>query len=265
MTIPVAPRNTSTGRRVNGLVALGSAAVMTVYAAGYARTREAAERLADAERQRPPIPAPADAGPQAPAPEPPADLVARSSANTSVVAPPAATPAATSAPPAAAPPARVPPVASTTPREADRTDLGAVASAMGARASTTQREIGASESTIAVASAPSVPDDAAATEPARNSDTIAPALPKALYRDGTYSGYGTSRHGDIEATLVIAGGRITSAEISKCYTRWPCSWIKLLPPQVVQIQSPEVDFITGATVSTYAFYYAVIDALNKAK
>jgi uncharacterized protein with FMN-binding domain len=34
---------------------------------------------------------------------------------------------------------------------------------------------------------------------------------------------------------------------------------------VVQIQSAEVDFITGATVSTYAFYYAVIDALNKAK
>jgi uncharacterized protein with FMN-binding domain len=103
--------------------------------------------------------------------------------------------------------------------------------------------------------------EAPATTPA----TTAPVTPKVPLRDGTYTGYGTSRHGDIEATLVVEHGRIVSAAISKCYTRWPCSWIKLLPPQVVEIQSPEVDFITGATVSTYAFYYAVIDALSKAQ
>jgi uncharacterized protein with FMN-binding domain len=119
---------------------------------------------------------------------------------------------------------------------------------------------------VTPAVATTAPDKPAFVDPtavANRADAV--TMPKVAYRDGTYSGYGTSRHGDIEATLVIAGGRITSAEITKCYTRWPCSWIKLLPPQVVQIQSPEVDFITGATVSTYAFYYAVIDALNKAK
>ena len=39
----------------------------------------------------------------------------------------------------------------------------------------------------------------------------------------------------------------------------------MLPPQVIARQSPEVDFVSGATQSTNAFYYAVADALKKAK
>jgi uncharacterized protein with FMN-binding domain len=100
----------------------------------------------------------------------------------------------------------------------------------------------------------------------------APAAPPAPaptvavpYKDGTYAGWGTSRHGDIQATVVIENGRIASASISQCYTRYPCSWIAALPPQVAQRQSPEVDYVSGATQSTNAFYYAVIEALSKAK
>jgi uncharacterized protein with FMN-binding domain len=91
----------------------------------------------------------------------------------------------------------------------------------------------------------------------------APAAPR--YKDGTYTGWGTSRHGDIQATVVIADGRIASAAISECWTRYPCSWIVKLPPQVAERQSPEVDYVSGATQSANAFYYAVIDALAKAK
>jgi uncharacterized protein with FMN-binding domain len=65
--------------------------------------------------------------------------------------------------------------------------------------------------------------------------------------------------------VVIAGGRIQAATISECWTRWPCSWIAPLPPQVAQRQSAEVDYVSGATQSTNAFYYAVVDALSKAK
>jgi uncharacterized protein with FMN-binding domain len=34
---------------------------------------------------------------------------------------------------------------------------------------------------------------------------------------------------------------------------------------VLTRQSPDVDFVSGATESTNAFYYAVVQALNKAK
>jgi uncharacterized protein with FMN-binding domain len=92
-----------------------------------------------------------------------------------------------------------------------------------------------------------------------------PAPPKPQYKDGTYLGWGTSRHGDIQASVVIAGGRIESATIAQCLTRYSCSWIAALPPQVAARQSPEVDYVSGATQSTNAFYYAVVEALKQAK
>jgi len=84
-------------------------------------------------------------------------------------------------------------------------------------------------------------------------------------KDGVYSGYGRSRHGDIEATVAIKNGKITEAFISQCLTQYSCSWVAALPPQVVARQSAEVDYVSGATQSTNAFYYAVIAALKKAK
>jgi uncharacterized protein with FMN-binding domain len=98
------------------------------------------------------------------------------------------------------------------------------------------------------------------------SDHAASPAPAPLpLRDGTYFGWGTSRHGDIEAQVVIEGGRIASATIAQCLTRYSCSVIAKLPPQVAERQSPEVDYVSGATQSTNAFYYAVVEALSKAK
>lgn len=85
------------------------------------------------------------------------------------------------------------------------------------------------------------------------------------WRDGTFSGWGTSRHGDVEVTLIIERGRITTAAISRCLTRYSCSWIAHLQPQVVERQSPEVDNVSGATESANAFYFAVVEALKSAK
>jgi uncharacterized protein with FMN-binding domain len=93
----------------------------------------------------------------------------------------------------------------------------------------------------------------------------APATPAALkWKDGRYTGWGTCRHGDLQATIQIENGRIVTSSISQCLTRYPCDWIRPLPPQVIQRQSAEVDFISGATESTNAFYYAVLQALGKA-
>lgn len=115
------------------------------------------------------------------------------------------------------------------------------------------------------APSPSVPDlPAPALEPA--TVAVAPvAPPKPVYKDGTYYGWGTSRHGDIQAAVVIQDGRIASATIAQCLTRYSCSVIAKLPPQVAERQSPETDYVSGATQSTNAFYYAVVEALSKAK
>jgi uncharacterized protein with FMN-binding domain len=92
-----------------------------------------------------------------------------------------------------------------------------------------------------------------------------PPPPAPKWKDGTFTGWGTSRHGDIEASVVIEGGQILSAKIAQCLTRYSCDVIAELPPQVPKRQSPEVDFVSGATQSANAFYYAVVEALSKAK
>jgi uncharacterized protein with FMN-binding domain len=95
---------------------------------------------------------------------------------------------------------------------------------------------------------------------------LAPAAPPApVWKDGTYTGWGYSRHGNIEAAVVIEAGRIASATISQCRTRYSCSVIDRLPPQVALRQSPDVDYVSGATQSADAFYGAVVAALAKAK
>ena len=92
----------------------------------------------------------------------------------------------------------------------------------------------------------------------------APAAPK-VWKDGKYTGWGFSRHGNIEAAVTIEGGRIASAVISQCRTRYSCAVIENLPPEVARRQSPDVDYVSGATQSADAFYEAVVAALDKAR
>jgi uncharacterized protein with FMN-binding domain len=91
------------------------------------------------------------------------------------------------------------------------------------------------------------------------------AAAASVLKDGTYLRWGSCRHGDIQAQVVVAAGRIASASINQCWTRYPCSWISMLPGQVVARQSQNVDYVSGATESTNAFYDAIVEALAKAK
>jgi len=82
-----------------------------------------------------------------------------------------------------------------------------------------------------------------------------------VYRDGTFTGWGDSYHGRVQATVVIRRGRIASAVIATCRMRYPCSMIQALPPQVVARQSALVDVVSGASQSAEAFSMAVDRAL----
>lgn len=84
------------------------------------------------------------------------------------------------------------------------------------------------------------------------------------YHDGSYTGMGENRHGDVEVTVTIAGGRIAGAPISQCGMQYPCSRIAMLPGQVLARQSTEVDLVSGATMSSTAYQEAVLQALAKA-
>jgi uncharacterized protein with FMN-binding domain len=208
---------------------LGSAAVIAVYGAGFERTRAAAAQLEgeSQSRQRPREP---DAPPSATAVVT-AAVESTSVATASAVVVPAASPA--------------PPV---TAKKTTPTSDTAVAT-----------QATAVDTAVAQATAQ------VATQTATQTTTDTTAAKVARWHDGTFKGWGNSRHGSIEATIVIVDGRITEAYISECRTRYSCSWVEHLPAQVVARQSQEVDYVSGATQSANAFYYAVGEALTKAK
>jgi len=85
------------------------------------------------------------------------------------------------------------------------------------------------------------------------------------YKDGTYLGWGSCRHGDIQAGVIIKRGQIVDVGITQCQTRYSCSVIKSLPGEVLDRQSVNVDLVSGATESAYAFHDAVAQALSKAQ
>jgi uncharacterized protein with FMN-binding domain len=98
--------------------------------------------------------------------------------------------------------------------------------------------------------------------PATTAPTPAPA--NVTYKDGSYTGHGTSRRGDVDVTVTIQGGKIASAVMSHSTLQYPISRISRLPGQVVDRQSASVDNVSGATLSTQAFTMAVRQALSQA-
>jgi len=85
------------------------------------------------------------------------------------------------------------------------------------------------------------------------------------FKDGTYTGQGTSRRGDVWVSLQVSGGRVTNVTITRSTLQYPLRDIQNLPQEVVQRQSAQVDLVSRATYSSMAFRGAVAQALAAAK
>ena len=258
------------GRISNNLVAASCAAILTVYAAGYWRTRDEARRLETrAQERRPPRPTGSDASVAVPDPEivdPPASIVADPPppAETTVTADAdaaTAEPHPADAVPASAPPppksSTPPPVARTVAKPAKKLPpkVATAAPAAPPPAPSGIHPVPIEEplaAQTAVAAPPPAPE-------------AAPASVEGRWRDGTFTGWGYSNHGDILAKVVIENGRIVGSGVAQCATRYPCDVIDLILFQPVDRQSPDVDKVSRATESADAYYYGLVEALKKAE
>jgi uncharacterized protein with FMN-binding domain len=241
------------------LATLSSAAILAVYAAGYHRTSVAAGGFSEVSgRGRGPA-AVASATVILPSSQPQGEVPAQVSQPSAQATRPAGSSQLKNRPAKSADAAGS--------KASDRASASAPSSAPIEYApSATAAPQAAAAPSLPPPDAPA-PQIAAATDPGVVPNVVAasPASPsKPRYEDGTYYGWGTSRHGDIQASVSIQDGRIASVAITQCLTRYSCSWIARLPNQVVQRQSPEVDYVSGASQSTDAFYGAVVSALSQA-
>ncbi|MEO8100809.1 MAG: hypothetical protein ABI811_24140 [Acidobacteriota bacterium] len=239
----------------NSLVGLSFAAVLAVYSAGYARTRSAADQLeARSAERRPANPtAPQRSAPatgQSIAPEPGAAAVDATS-STGAREAPAAADRAGEKPGLIASAELIAPAANSPSPAIPETPVVSAPSAVAQPV----------QPTVPVAAVPV----AAAPVPVAEPKPVVAAAPAPKWRDGTYTGWGTSRHGNIEAAVTIQNGKIAASRISQCLTRYSCDVIDFIIPQPVVRQSPDVDYVSRATQSADAYYYAVVEALGKAE
>jgi uncharacterized protein with FMN-binding domain len=96
--------------------------------------------------------------------------------------------------------------------------------------------------------------------------TVAPpaSSSQGQYKDGTFTGQGTSRRGDVWVSVQVQGGRIANVSITRSTLQYPVRDIANLPQEVVQRQSAQVDVVSRATYSSMAFRGAVSQALAAA-
>jgi uncharacterized protein with FMN-binding domain len=237
--------NNPSGKKVaNGLVAASCAAVIAVYSAGYVRTKAAVDHFeAQAAERRAAFPDPNRIVDRVDGPHSAMRTEAATATTFDPRPPRESTREHKHFAPAPPPPPDPPPLRSA---EAPPSALPEIPSPVSF-----------------IPDAPAIPAPAAAA--GASVEAVAPPPPAAKWKDGTYLGWGTSRHGNIQAEVIVEGGRIASATIAQCRTRYSCSVIDKLPPQVAQRQSPDVDYVSGATQSANAFYFAVVEALGKAQ
>ncbi len=245
------PKKATNKRITNNLVALSSVAILSVYGIGYARTQSAADLMANQGGATGTPPGSSAAVPAATVPS------AKARQTTPVA--PTATPI---------------PIPSDDSQQSDGAvgqigqDVPPLPTATAAVEATSTTGATPSEN---VATAPTLTPVAPVAKPTtpRATPTTPPATPTAkpnvrTLRDGSYVGNGFSRHGGIEATVVISGGKIVSANVTNCGTRYPCRLVTPLVSEVVSSQTAPIDMISGATDSSYAYHDAVVKALSQA-
>jgi uncharacterized protein with FMN-binding domain len=96
--------------------------------------------------------------------------------------------------------------------------------------------------------------------------------PRGQYKDGSYTGtVQDAFYGNLQVRVVISGGKITNV----VFLQFPndnrtSQYINsqadpMLAQEAIQVQSAQVDIISGASASSQAFQASLADALSQAK
>lgn len=88
-----------------------------------------------------------------------------------------------------------------------------------------------------------------------------------IYKDGTYTGEGFGYRPGLVVQITIKNDKITDIQIishheTPSFAQLP---FEIIPKEIIESQSTNVDIISGATRTSYGIIMAVEDALSKAK
>lgn len=125
--------------------------------------------------------------------------------------------------------------------------------------------------TAADTTAPVVPTDVPPTDVPPTDVPPTATTANSLYRDGTYTGdIADAFYGNVQVQATIQGGQITNVQFldypqdRRTSQRINQIAVPYLRSEAVQVQSANVNIISGATLTSEAFAQSLQSALNKA-
>ncbi len=92
--------------------------------------------------------------------------------------------------------------------------------------------------------------------------------PYADYKDGVYIGEAQGIRKHLKVQVALEGGYITQVEVVEHYEKgsdYYATPIIEIPAEIIRTQSPDVDAISGATLTSNGIMDAVRNALEQAK
>ena len=84
------------------------------------------------------------------------------------------------------------------------------------------------------------------------------------YKDGTYTGVGKGKSPELKVAVTIKDDKITNVEIVSNNETKGKEALAVIPKEIIEKHSTEVDAVSGATMTSKGIMMAVNDALNQA-
>ncbi len=85
------------------------------------------------------------------------------------------------------------------------------------------------------------------------------------YKDGTYTGVGEGKNPNLKVSVTVRNGKVSSIEILSANEPNGEEALKVIPKEIIDAQSTDVDAVSGATMTSNGIMTAVDDALSQAE
>jgi uncharacterized protein with FMN-binding domain len=125
---------------------------------------------------------------------------------------------------------------------------------------------------VAVLASPAIQTSAAPADGSSSPSASPTAAAAARYKDGQFTGQDfPTEFGDNQVRVVIVGGRVTDViAVQLPYDRARSAYITrvagpILHDEVLKAQSAQIDSLSGATYTSYAYAQSVQSALDQAR
>ncbi len=106
-------------------------------------------------------------------------------------------------------------------------------------------------------------DETGTTSNSNNAKTAPSSAANSKYKDGTYTGTGNGYMSAITVSVSINNDKITKVDVASINDSYKQP-VNIVPQEIVQAQSSNVDAVSGATHTSNGIMSAVADALSKA-